>query len=535
MLKNLLLNGLLILFSFSFSYAQLKVEDGTSNTGTITPNANAVLDLNSIQRGVLFPRIPLESSTSPSPLTKHEAGMMVYNLSTKNDLKAGIYYNDGQKWISTSSDSKGSGINYNPITYTLTFIDDKGDLMKLDFQQIVTANQTITSLIKGVDGSYLYTAEDGKTTLIDVPADVIENFQQIMSDSNVQKELTLLIKQVAGNVFFDGSSFSYVDNQGNSQVINLDDLLNFNETVTSLTRQDKGVYTYLNEAGDTFQITVIGDVIKDFETIIEDQDVLNQLVEIVNKYGATGNVLFDGTSFTYMDKDGTQKPIDMERIVKNHETKTTMLKQGSGLYTYTNEVNQEVTIDVTADVIEEVTTNFQTIIDHNNVDFILNEYINNVKEILHSNGWEFWFIDDMGNQIHLKPSEMLNLRYSEYPEPTGKRWVDYSEVFEIALPITLENPTNEIKLPDVVWDKINIIEMRLTNEIANTITTSVAGYSNDTRILKFGPTASGDPLHPAGDYRLILEFIPKWWKNSIDEPGNYPVRSKPIPKPIPKP
>lgn len=120
MLKQLALSCLFVLLMCTFSYAQIKVDDGTVSGSTVTPNPNAVLDLSSIQRGVLFPRLSLESTTSPAPLTKHEAGMMVYNLSKKNDVVPGIYYNDGTKWVMTGG-GKGSGITYDPTTNVITF------------------------------------------------------------------------------------------------------------------------------------------------------------------------------------------------------------------------------------------------------------------------------------------------------------------------------------------------------------------------------------------------------------------------------
>ena len=68
------------------------------------PSNNALLDLKetvggSSERGMLLPRVPLSSTTSFAPMISHEAGLYVYNTATVNDVKPGIYYNNGTKWI----------------------------------------------------------------------------------------------------------------------------------------------------------------------------------------------------------------------------------------------------------------------------------------------------------------------------------------------------------------------------------------------------------------------------------------------------
>ncbi|NML71319.1 hypothetical protein HHL23_16130 [Chryseobacterium sp. RP-3-3] len=66
---------------------------------TSTPNPDAVLDVVSANKGFLPPRIALTSTSSPSPLSTHVAGMVVYNTLTTGDVVPALYYNDGSKWI----------------------------------------------------------------------------------------------------------------------------------------------------------------------------------------------------------------------------------------------------------------------------------------------------------------------------------------------------------------------------------------------------------------------------------------------------
>ncbi|GHT51365.1 hypothetical protein FACS189440_20280 [Bacteroidia bacterium] len=79
--------------------------------GTDDPNDNALLDLNETDasndatKGLGLPRVALLETAQPVPLSSHVAGMMVYNTQTRNDVKAGVYFNDGGKWIPLLSDA----------------------------------------------------------------------------------------------------------------------------------------------------------------------------------------------------------------------------------------------------------------------------------------------------------------------------------------------------------------------------------------------------------------------------------------------
>lgn len=75
-------------------YAQVKIGD---NPKSINPDA--MLEIESGNKGVLLPRIALKSTSSPSPLKMFSIGMILYNTSTINDLTPGLYYCDGKSWI----------------------------------------------------------------------------------------------------------------------------------------------------------------------------------------------------------------------------------------------------------------------------------------------------------------------------------------------------------------------------------------------------------------------------------------------------
>ncbi|MDM1513502.1 hypothetical protein HX055_12095, partial [Myroides odoratimimus] len=140
---------------------------------------------------------------------------------------------------------------------------------------IVKANETITTLLDNNNGTYTYTNESGVDVLIDVPSSVSNNFRSIISKSEVQKILNEYIVTNGGNVKYDGSSFSYIDDNGATQSIDLGSIVKANETVTTLVKDatGNGQYTYTNESGSDVIIDVPADVMGNFEEILKDQNV----------------------------------------------------------------------------------------------------------------------------------------------------------------------------------------------------------------------------------------------------------------------
>ena len=80
--------------------AQVKIGDNVT-----TLNANSLLELESTNKGVLFPRVALTSTTSFAPLSAHVEGMTVYNTATASDVKPGLYSNNGTQWLRLVADS----------------------------------------------------------------------------------------------------------------------------------------------------------------------------------------------------------------------------------------------------------------------------------------------------------------------------------------------------------------------------------------------------------------------------------------------
>jgi hypothetical protein len=85
---------LFLFFLSKNSFSQVKIGDSPTQA-----NANAVLELEANNKGFLLPRLNLTSTTSCAPLLAHIQGMVVQNIANINDVKPGLYINNGIKWV----------------------------------------------------------------------------------------------------------------------------------------------------------------------------------------------------------------------------------------------------------------------------------------------------------------------------------------------------------------------------------------------------------------------------------------------------
>lgn len=126
--------------------AQVKV-GGTDGT----PNPDAMLEIETTDKGVLLPRVELESTTSASPLSAHVEGMTVYNTATAGNVTPGQYYNDGTKWnriVNSSEVPTGVTITAdNGLTKTGDNIQLGGEL---DDVTAITTTATNTLAVEGL-------------------------------------------------------------------------------------------------------------------------------------------------------------------------------------------------------------------------------------------------------------------------------------------------------------------------------------------------------------------------------------------------
>lgn len=109
-LYSFFLTSVILITTVIDASAQMKI--GANPTAI---NDNAILELEAPNKGLRLPRVQLVLETSSAPLTAHVEGIMVYNIDSAgvgiDRVFPGIYYNNGTRWVRTSSQAVS-----NPIT-----------------------------------------------------------------------------------------------------------------------------------------------------------------------------------------------------------------------------------------------------------------------------------------------------------------------------------------------------------------------------------------------------------------------------------
>src|SRR5690625_4185728 len=391
-MKRILYTVIVLLVFTNIMVAQLGV-------GTEAPNSSSQLEVVSADRGILIPRIELESTTDQSTIRNGNVNsLMVFNTQTVNDVSPGYYYWYVDKWSKLAT----------------------------------TAREIITTLIDNENGTYLYTSEDGTQTLIDIPTSVVND---IINQGDVYTEIINLIDtnetvtiiedhgngtytyynenevDASGTIIGTGVTIDVVgdvvtniQNQGDiyNEIINL---IDDNETITTLV-ESNGIYTYTSEDGTVTVIDIPASVVENFETIVNDGPVtvngetFNTVEEYITNIGnesvtiggsdfinATGSgraadpyvvAIEEGAanSMLMTDANDDLEWVTIESIVQSNETITTLV-ESNGIYTYTSEDNTVTVIDIPASVVE----NFETIVNDGPVT-VNGETFNTVEEYI---------------------------------------------------------------------------------------------------------------------------------------------------------
>src|SRR5690606_1085025 len=105
-------------------------------------------------------------------------------------------------------------VNGGPVT-----IDgDTYNTIEEYIQDLVETNETVNTLVNNNDGTYTYTSEDGTVTVVDVPASVINQCEEIVN---------------GGPVTIDGDTYNTIEEY-------IQHLVETNETVTTLVNNNDG-------------------------------------------------------------------------------------------------------------------------------------------------------------------------------------------------------------------------------------------------------------------------------------------------------
>ena len=103
------------------------------NTSGAPPNADAGLDIDIANKGLLIPRVALTGTANAAPMSAHVAGMMVYNTATIADVTPGFYFDDGTKWVASipSGNTAGDMLYWNGSAWVVVPAGQPGQILQL--------------------------------------------------------------------------------------------------------------------------------------------------------------------------------------------------------------------------------------------------------------------------------------------------------------------------------------------------------------------------------------------------------------------
>ena len=342
MKKNVLSVALLMMSGFTF--AQVGI-------GTANPNPAALLDVEATSgnfKGVLIPRIPLESLDSKAFIQggKVPNSLLVFNTTANSELTPGYYFWFDTRWvrlISATDDfledvARNEELAVDLTDQTLFLRDSKNRVVQVPLQEI----NLLTTLEANEQGKYIYTSEDQTQTVIDVPADVIQNIAHILGDINVKNEIIQAISVQAKNLTGDG----IIAVTGGEKAVLTPTALHITDgsiTTTKIKGGENKQILITDGAGEVHWVNATHEVIQE---IVEQNEVITLVVD--------GG---DGT-FTYYNEKGIDangQPIQ-GRGVKFDANTLRIVQTTTGTYEFYDKSSTTplAVIDIAGTVIEHI-------------------------------------------------------------------------------------------------------------------------------------------------------------------------------------
>lgn len=142
---------------------------GQIGIGTTTPNASSVLDIESNNKGLLIPRIPLVDTADNITIANPATSLLVYNTTTNSNITEGYYYWNASQWVRLSdktprlfngTSNPSNSIPANSIPGDVYVNSTTGALFTFDGTNWVSqsiANNILTTSFIATDGQTEFT------------------------------------------------------------------------------------------------------------------------------------------------------------------------------------------------------------------------------------------------------------------------------------------------------------------------------------------------------------------------------------------
>ena len=102
----------ILLFLSTTALIEITAQNVGINSDGSLPNASAMLDIKSANKGLLIPRVALTGTNDITTISSPATSLLVYNTATAGSggtaVAPGFYYWNGSGWASLSSSTNGS-------------------------------------------------------------------------------------------------------------------------------------------------------------------------------------------------------------------------------------------------------------------------------------------------------------------------------------------------------------------------------------------------------------------------------------------
>ena len=295
------------------------------------PDKDALLELESTNKGLLLTRVKLIRADDAAPLSQHRLGMVVYNTATVNDVVPGIYYNTGERWLLIAAGNTTS-ITYNPVTHEITYVNQNEETQVINLEEVVKAVETVTVLDYDPASHVItYQDESGAPHTLDLTVGSL-SYDKALNKLTYKAEDGTSTPLPLNNTDFSYDPtthlLTYTNTLGVQQTEDLSDIVKKLETLTEIqVNSDNRHFHYKDEKGNTTNLDLMP-VVKNLETL------------------TSISTNSDNRHFHYKDEKGNTTNLDLMPVVKNLETLTSITENTDGTFTYRDEKGDPQIINI---------------------------------------------------------------------------------------------------------------------------------------------------------------------------------------------